>query len=268
MTEKLAESNDGSNHEIAVLGAIFVLVLAVFYQTVGFDFITLDDNLYVYSNPAVLSGLNWDSIRWAFTAFHSANWHPLTWLSHMLDVKLFGTGAGGHHAMNVMIHLVNSLLTLVVFRKLTKRFWPSAAIALLFAVHPAHVESVAWISERKDVLSTMLMLLSIWAYAAFAKSSDAAADGKFWNSRSYIAALALFAAGLMAKPMLVTLPFVLLLFDYWPLRRFDDLSGMRRVLVEKLPFFALTVASSVITLMAQRSAGAISPLVICRSRRD
>ncbi|MDM7921698.1 MAG: tetratricopeptide repeat protein [Pyrinomonadaceae bacterium] len=259
MTENIEAKNEGSNRELAVVAAIFVLVLAVYYQTVGFDFITFDDNLYVYQNPAVLSGLNSESIKWAFTAFHSANWHPLTWLSHMLDVTLFGRNAGGHHGMNVMLHLGNSLLSFAVFRRMTERFWPSAVIAVLFAVHPAHVESVAWVSERKDVLSTALMLLTIWAYADYAKG-DAAEGKAFWRSNSYYAVFVLFALGLMAKPMLVTLPFVLLLFDHWPLGRVGSSRDLKALVIEKLPLFALTALSCVMTFSAQRSGGAVSTL--------
>lgn len=257
-TESGSETAE-SNRELAVIGALFVLVLAIYYQAVGFELITFDDKLYVYDNPAVLSGLNSESIKWAFTAFHSANWHPLTWLSHMLDVTMFGGNAGGHHAVNVFIHLVNSILSFVVFRKLTGRFWPSAAIALLFAVHPAHVESVAWVAERKDVLSTLFMLLAIWAYAAYARD-DAPKGTAFLNSKAYIACVVLFAMGLMAKPMLVTLPFVLLLFDYWPLGRFEKLRDLKPLVIERLPMFALTVASSILTVMAQRSGGAVQSL--------
>lgn len=262
MTETTIDAtneNSESNRELAVFGVIFLLVLAIYYQAVGFDLITFDDKLYVYDNPAVLSGLNWESIKWAFTAFHSANWHPVTWLSHMLDVTIFGGNAGGHHAVNIFLHLANSILSFVVFRELTGRFWPSAAIALLFAVHPAHVESVAWVAERKDVLSTLFMLLSIWAYTGYARN-DAAKGTAFWNSKAYIACVALFALGLMAKPMIVTLPFVFFLFDYWPLGRIQKLTDIKSVLIEKLPMIALTVASSILTVMAQRSGGAVQTL--------
>lgn len=257
-TDSVSETAE-SNRELAVFGVIFLLVLAIYYQAVGFELITFDDKLYVYDNPAVLSGLSAESIKWAFTAFHSANWHPLTWLSHMLDVTMFGGNAGGHHAVNVFLHLANSILSFVVFRKLTGRFLPSAAIAVLFAVHPAHVESVAWVAERKDVLSALFMLLAIWAYTGYARE-DAVKGTAVWNSKAYIACLVLFAMGLMAKPMIVTLPFVLLLFDYWPLGRFEKLGDLRSLVIEKLPMFALSVASSILTVMAQRSGGAVQTL--------
>lgn len=276
-----------TNRELIVFTVLTVLVLAIYWQTTGFGFINLDDNLYVYDNPAVLSGLNQASIKWAFSAFFSANWHPLTWLSHMLDVQLFGRNAGGHHAVNIVIHLINSVLAFVVFRKLTNCFWKSAIVAALFAVHPAHVESVAWVSERKDVLSTLFWLLTMWAYLRFAeskirnskfeiqdnedekavdKSGEKAAEQKsgIWNlefgNKFYILTIALFALGLMAKPMLVTLPFVLLLMDFWSLERLKTLKDLPRLLIEKIPLFVLSIVSSYITILAQRSSGAVESL--------
>ncbi|MFN6962872.1 MAG: tetratricopeptide repeat protein [Pyrinomonadaceae bacterium] len=252
----------GPNREPVIIAALGLLVLAIYYQTTGFGFINFDDNLYVYENPVVKSGLHWETVRWAFGALWSANWHPLTWLSHAADVQLFGLNPGGHHAVNVLLHLVNSILAFVVFRRMTGETWPSAFVAALFAVHPAHVESVAWIAERKDVLSTAFWLLAMYAYAGYAESSAAAADSlaRRWKSKSYILTAALLALGLMAKPMLVTLPFVLLLSDYWPLRRMQAASDVRWLVVEKIPLFVLTAASSVVTFLAQRSAGAVESL--------
>ena len=155
------------NAELIVIAVLAVLILAIYGQTIGFGFINFDDNLYVYENPFVAGGLNWISIKWAFTVFHSANWHPLTWLSHQLDATLFGLNAGAHHATNIIFHLINSILAFVVFKKYTGCFWKSAIVAALFAVHPLHIESVAWISERKDVLSTMFWLLTMWTYAGY-----------------------------------------------------------------------------------------------------
>ena len=142
-----------------VIGAIIAVCLAIYAQTFWFDFINIDDRAYIYENRAVLNGFNWKTVSWAFTAFYSANWHPLTWLSHFLDYALFGLNAGGHHATNVVFHTLNSILAFIVFRKLTGDFWKSAIVAMLFAVHPTHVESVAWIAERKDVLSTFFWSL-------------------------------------------------------------------------------------------------------------
>jgi tetratricopeptide (TPR) repeat protein len=278
-----------TNRELIVFTVLSALVLAVYWQTTNIAFINLDDNQYVFDNPAVKSGLNAESVKWAFTAFHSANWHPLTWLSHMLDIRLFGLNAGGHHATNIILHLINSCLTFVVFRKMTGCFWRSAALAALFAVHPAHVESVAWVAERKDVLSTMLWLLTMFAYVRYAESpvsspksqveNNADISGNAdenneknkdenklgtWDSglgtKFYALTLILFALGLMAKPMLVTLPFVLLLMDFWSLERLKTLKDLPRLLIEKLPFFLLSAVSSYITILAQRSVGAVESL--------
>jgi tetratricopeptide (TPR) repeat protein len=275
----MSEENNNffkTNRELIVFTVLSVLILAIYWQTTGFGFINLDDNLYVYENPAVLGGLNRDSVKWAFTAFHSANWHPLTWISHMLDAQLFGRDAGGHHAVNIVFHLVNSVLAFVVFRKMTGCFWKSAIVAALFAVHPAHVESVAWVSERKDVLSTLFWLLTMFAYLRYASEkrepnseTDARAEtGETETppspfpafSSSYLLVVVLFALGLMAKPMLVTLPFVLLLMDFWPLERLKSLKDLAARLFEKIPLFVLSAVSSYITILAQRSAGAVESL--------
>src|SRR5438309_206931 len=157
---------------IILIAALSVLVIAVYAQTTRFEFINLDDNLYVYANPALQNGLSWDAVEWAFTSFWSANWHPLTWLSHGLDIQLFGVSPGPQHAVNVALHLINSILVLVVFRRMTGQEWLSLIVAALFAAHPAHVESVAWISERKDVLSTMFWLLAMWSYVTFARKTN------------------------------------------------------------------------------------------------
>jgi Flp pilus assembly protein TadD len=254
------------NKDLFVIAALTLLVAAIYFQATSFGFINLDDNLYVYDNPALGSGLNWESFKWAFTSFWSANWHPLTWLSHALDVSAFGMNSGSHHAMNVLFHLLNSILAFVVFQKMTGRAFESAVVAALFAVHPAHVESVAWISERKDVLSTMLWLLTMWAYVRYVRVAGESATQNERNfstrilSYEYLVVVGLFALGLMAKPMLVTLPFVLLLCDYWPLGRLHKLNDIWRLIFEKLPLFVLTAASCVMTFWAQRSAGAVESL--------
>jgi tetratricopeptide (TPR) repeat protein len=272
-----------TNRELIVFTVLSILVLAIYWQATRFGFINLDDNLYVYDNPAVMSGLNWNTVKWAFNAFYSANWHPLTWLSHMADVQIFGAGAGAHHAVNIVIHLINSVLAFVVFRKMTGCFWKSAIVAALFAVHPAHVESVAWVSERKDVLSTLFWLLTMFAYLRYAQrgeeetkteleknsektnENDEESEKIFSSplllfSSSYLLIIALFALGLMAKPMLVTLPFVLLLMDFWSLERLKTLRDLPRLLVEKIPLFVLSAASAYITVFAQRSVGAVETL--------
>ena len=247
----------------------FILVLnilLVFGQVRNFDFVTYDDHAYVYENQHVLNGLTADGVIWAFTSGHAVNWHPVTWLSLMLDCQLFGPDPGWIHLVNVLLHLVNTLLLFAVLKKMTGSLWPSAFVAAAFAIHPMHVESVAWIAERKDVLSTFFMLMTFAAYIGYVKRPSV---------YRYLTTLAMFALGLMAKPMLVTLPFVLLLLDYWPLSRFeisqwvgksrfeslaDEFVMLYKCLIEKIPFFILTVVSSVITFMVQQSGGAVTDI--------
>jgi len=227
-----------------------LLVLAVYLQTGSHGFITLDDGEYVYRNVHVRNGLSPSGVRWAFTAFHSANWHPVTWLSHMTDVSLFGLAPGWHHRVNVLVHLANTVLLFLVLWRMTGGLWQSAFAAALFAVHPLHVESVAWISERKDVLSTLFWILTMGAYLRYVRKPGV------WR---YLLVAALFALGLMSKPMLVTLPLVLLLLDGWPLGRLSREVAARRVL-EKVPLLALSGASCVVTVLAQGSGKAVAPL--------
>ena len=265
----MAENNENffqENADSIVFLVLTIACLIVYGQLINADFINIDDHSYVYKNPPVLSGINWDSIRWSFTAFHSSNWHPLTWLSHALDVQLFGLKPGFHHATNIIFHIINSILAFVVFRRFTGDFWKSAIIAALFALHPAHVESVAWISERKDVLSTFFWLLSMWIYVRYAegKKKNPEQQNETANAVSpRFLALALFltlALGLMSKPMLVTLPFVFLLMDFWTLERLKSLRDLPPLIIEKLPLFALSAASSIITFLAQKQSGAVQTL--------
>jgi tetratricopeptide (TPR) repeat protein len=254
---------------------VFVLLalvtLAVHGQVLGHDFLHYDDSVYVTENPAVRGGLDWEGARWAFTSMYRSNWFPLTWLSHMLDCQLFGLNPAGHHFTNLLLHMLNTLLLFAVLQRMTGAQRRSALVAALFAIHPLHVESVAWVATRKDVLSTFFALLAIWFYAGYAQQ----ATGGRNRRRDYGLALLFFAMGLMAKSMLVTLPFVLLLLDYWPLRRFPLPPEPRRrkkvkqteprvrpqsLLWEKLPFFALTLVSCVITFTAQRSGGSVAAL--------
>ena len=233
-----------------LIALLLVLVtLAVFLPAGGFKFVNFDDDDYVTGNGFVKHGLTGADIRWAFTTFHAGNWHPLTWISHMADCTLFGLNPGAHHCVNILFHAANVALLFVLLWRLTQKFWPSALVAALFAWHPLHVESVAWISERKDVLSTFFALLALLSYAKFAKEK---------SRRSYWLAFLFFALGLMAKPMLVTLPFVMLLLDFWPLARFtiDDsrFTTFLRLAVEKWPLFLLMVASCIVTLFAQQQA--------------
>ena len=254
-----------ANRDLLIVATLGLLVIVIYAQTTRFDFINLDDNLYVYANPFLQNGLNWNSVKWAFTSYWSANWHPLTWLSHGLDISLFGLSAGSHHAVNVVFHLINSILVFVVFRRMTGQGWLSLIVAALFAVHPAHVESVAWISERKDVLSTLFWLLTMLAYESFVAELTDAADISsspydIFSTPRYWLILLLFALGLIAKPMLVTLPFVLLLCDFWPLNRLHGLRDLWPRIFEKLPLFVLSAASCVVTFVAQRSIGAVETL--------
>jgi hypothetical protein len=221
----------------------------------------------IVKNLNIQTGITFKTIKWAFYNDYWCMWHPLTWFSHMLDWQLFGSNAGGHHLVNLIFHIANTLLLFTVLNKMTGSLWPSAFAAALFALHPMHVESVAWIAERKDVLSTFFWFLAMAAYLRYVKKPNAA---------SYLLTLLIFALGLMAKPMLVTLPFVLLLLDYWPLNRLipqtitssgrqrrkfapaaNNLPTLYRIVIEKVPFFALSVISSVITFLVQRSGGRV-----------
>jgi tetratricopeptide (TPR) repeat protein len=225
-------------------------VLAIYGQTLGFGFIRYDDPRYVLDNPWVQRGLSWDGLRWAFTSFHDANWFPLTWLSLMLDVEIAGVSARMFHATNLLLHAASSLLLFQLLDRATGARWKSAWVAVLFAVHPLHVESVAWISERKDVLSALFWLLTMWLWLRWTERPGAL---------RYALVIASFALGLLSKPMLVTLPFVLLLFDFWPLGRTREAS-LGSLVREKLPLLGLTAASSAVTLMAQLSGGAVASL--------
>jgi len=248
---------------------------ALYSPVAGFSFVDFDDDEYVTDNPITQAGLTWKGFKWAFDGIHVGNWHPLSWLSHMMDCQLFGLNAGGHHLMSVLFHVANTLLLFAFLRAATGAQWRSAVVAALFAWHPLHVESVAWVAERKDVLSTFFWLLTIIAYARYAKSvaSDKCrvADGAAalppatrHPSPYYVAALIGCALALMAKPMAVTLPFTLLLIDLWPLNRIQNsefgIRNFKRLLVEKIPFFFLAFALCAVTFLVQRSAGAVSPV--------
>jgi Tfp pilus assembly protein PilF len=242
--------NSSKNSSVFICLILAIITFAVYYQVCTYDFVNYDDNFYVYENPNVKSGLNLDTVKWAFNIGYASNWHPLTWLSHILDWQLFGSNAGGHHITNLIFHIANTLLLFIVLKQMTNALWQSAFVAALFALHPLHVESVAWISERKDVLSTFFLFLTMWAYLKYVGKP------KIWR---YLLIVFLFALGLMAKPMLVTLPFLLLLLDYWPLERF----GKQKILyliLEKVPLFVLSAASSVITFFAQQKGGSVMPL--------
>ncbi len=254
--------------------ALAVVTLAVYWPATEHEFIVFDDQQYVTDNAHVQAGLTWVGVVWAFTNIEAANWHPLTWLSHMLDCNLFGLYAGGHHLINVLFHIANSLLLFVLLHRLTGARWRSAFVAAFFAWHPLHVESVAWASERKDVLSTFFWLLTLMAYARYAEKAESRKQkpAAQLSTPSYLLALFFFACGLMSKPMVVTLPFVLLLLDYWPLNRLplfdsqkitvkDFVRKTLRLTVEKIPFFILAFVGSAITYLVQKSGGALSSFV-------
>ena len=238
---------------LAVCGFLLVAVWLVFGRTIHYDFVNYDDNEYVTDNLHIQQGSAAQKLRWAFTARDAANWHPLTWLSHMLDYRLYGLHAGGHHLTNVLLHAATAVLLFLTLRRMTGALWPSAFVAALFAVHPLRVESVAWVAERKDVLCGLFFVLTLLAYLGYVRRPS--------SRGRYFAVVALFALGLMSKPMLVTLPFVLLLLDYWPLGRFSGNPGvLRRLVVEKTPLFVLMIFSCILTSMAQAQGEAIVPL--------
>jgi protein O-mannosyl-transferase len=250
-----------------------VVTFAVYLPALRNDFVNYDDADYVTANTHVQSGLKWENIQWAFTTGHASNWHPITWISHMLDCQLFGQQAGMHHLVGVLFHVANSMLLFLLLNWMTGAVWRSVVVAALFALHPLHVESVAWASERKDVLSAFFALLSLLVYPKYVSSVESGGErkpsalGSPHPSLLYCLVLLLFALGLMSKPMLVTFPFVLLLLDYWPLQRFQlatfnlQRATLLRLIIEKLPFFALSVASCVITFLVQRKGGAVSTTI-------
>jgi hypothetical protein len=224
--------------------ALFVSTLAVYWRVRSFGFVSYDDNEYVYDNEVVRRGLTWDGVRWAFSGAHAGNWHPLTWISHMLDVSLFGVTPGPQHLVSVLIHVASSVILFIAVARMTGAMARSATVAALFALHPLHVQSVAWISERKDVLCALFGMICLLIYASLARR---------WSAGTYIALLFAFACGLLSKSMLVTLPFVLLLLDFWPLRRLRNAAELRSRTIEKIPLLLLSAAASIVTYLAQRA---------------
>jgi len=225
-----------------------VITLAIYNPVNRHPFVNYDDDRYVTENPHVRQGLTADTIAWSLTSTEQANWHPLTWMSHALDVSLFRLNPAGHHFTNVAIHIANAILLFLVLIWATNRLTPSLIVAALFALHPINVESVAWIAERKNVLCTFFFFLTLWAYGWYAKKP---------GPKRYLAVAGLFMAGLASKPMVITLPFVLLLLDYWPLRRDEQGKTWAQLVLEKIPLFALSAASAIITMHAQQSGGAV-----------
>lgn len=278
--------------DLLICVVLAVVTAAAFWRVLGQDFVEYDDQDYITQNPRVQAGLTWHSIQWAIRTGHAGNWHPLTWLSHMLDCQLFGLHATGHHITSLLFHVSNTVLLFILLRHMTGAIWRSAFVSALFAVHPLHVESVAWVAERKDVLSACFFMLTLLAYTQYVRRAGQSGPESEQKEKFgavglasapparayYLLALGLFTLGLMSKAMLVTVPFVLLLLDYWPLGRLRpgkatpdelrDLTALKAaraisptplvgLIIEKIPFFILAVASSVVTFLVQRQAGAM-----------
>ncbi len=247
--------NSSKNWSFLICLTLILITFAVFYQVHSFEFINYDDPVYVYQNPNIQAGITLKAVKWAFLSISCTSiWHPLTWLSHTLDWQLFGTNAGGHHLINLVFHVANTLLLFLVLKQMTGALWSSAFVAALFALHPLHIQSVAWVSERKDVLSTFFWILTMWAYVRFANRPKIA---------NYLLVIVFLALGLMAKAMLVTLPFVFLLLDYWPLERLGTKRSLSRLLIEKIPLFAVVLTSCIVTFIAQKRGGAAHTLENC-----
>jgi len=256
---------------IKVCLVLAILTAGIYAQVCWHQFINFDDNCYVTDNPHIQPGLTWAGLSWAFGRCHGEHtyWHPLTWVSHMLDCQFFGLNPAGHHLTSLLLHVVNVVLVFVVFRRMTGDFWRPAAVAALFALHPLQVDTVAWVAERKNLLSAMFWLLTMWAYVRYVEVREASASPQaapaapqvsrftFPVSGRYALCLFVFACGLMSKPVLVTLPFVMLLLDYWPLRRFESPAVLARLVWEKAPFFLLAAVSCLITLAAHRGLGSL-----------
>ncbi|MBA4369483.1 MAG: hypothetical protein C0403_17795, partial [Desulfobacterium sp.] len=252
-----------SRSDFLVYLILLVLILFVYTQTRTHDFINYDDETYITSNSHVTKGLNAQNMIWAFTASWASNWHPLTWISHMMDIEIHGVNPGAHHFTSMLFHILNSFLVFFLFRKMTGELWKSCFLAVVFAIHPLHVESVAWVAERKDVLSTFFGLITLWGYFRYVKKP---------GIHRYGLILVFYSLSLMSKPMLVTFPFVLLLLDYWPLRRFDQdipseaksqkrhyglKSKALQFSIEKIPLIVIAIGSCFITLLVQQKGGAV-----------
>lgn len=254
-----------ARQSVWIHAGLVALVVAVYSAVPGFSFVRLDDPDYVTKNPHVPAGLTWQGIKWAVTSGYAANWHPLTWLSHMTDVQLFGMNAGAHHLTNVLLHILNTALLFTVLRRMTGSVGRSGFVAALFAVHPLHVESVAWVSERKDMLSTFFWLLTLLSYVGYVRRP---------RPGRYALVVLCLALGLLSKPMVVTLPFVLLLVDVWPLRRVtfwpdgrrfispEDRSTAMHLVLEKMPLLGLAALSSIVTVIVQRRWGAVGSVSV------
>ena len=244
MPTVLAQANSRNDRRITIAVCIFLtaIVWVVFGQTLGHDFVNFDDDRYVYENPEVSRGLTIDGLKWLLTHSHASLWHPLTTLSHMTDCQIYGLKAGGHHFTNVVLHNIGAVLLFLVFRGMTGCIWRSAFIAAIFAIHPMRVESVAWVAERKDVLSGVFFMLTLGAYLHYTRAPSLS---------RYVTMSIFLVCGLMSKATFVTVPLVLLLLDYWPLQRASDFRAWQGLAIEKIPLFVLSAAASLATLFAQ-----------------
>ena len=268
--KKIKISKSSNLNTSFLAGALlFSIVIAVFSPVTHHEFINYDDHIYITENPIVCKGLTLEGLVWAFTDTSTASWYPLTWLSHMLDCQIFGLNPGGHHLVSLLIHAINSLLLFYLFRRLTNRLMPSLFLALIFALHPMHVEPVAWASSRKDLLSAFFWIITMWSYTSYASKGGIA---------RYLLVLIFFLLGFMSKPMLVTIPFILLLMDYWPLHRIDFGQSNRysclpvkitvppksennvyiKLISEKIPFFIISLAMIFLSYLAQKKYGAVA----------
>jgi tetratricopeptide (TPR) repeat protein len=251
-----AKAENHFNLKLSIALFLFLATAVTFEQVRNHEFLNFDDSLYVTDNPYVQAGLTPAGLLWAFTTTHASNWHPLSWLSHMLDCELYGLNPGAHHLTSLLFHIAATLLLFLVFKRMTGKIGESGFVAVLFALHPLHVESVAWVAERKDVLSTFFWVLTMWTYLRYVEGP---------GFPRYVVFLVSFVLGLLSKPMLVTLPFVLLLLDYWPLGRipFDFLDRKTfpfNVVLEKVPLFILSAASASLTFFVQQKGGAVGPV--------
>ncbi len=254
-TSKKRHNSLHMDSSVVVVLFLVLSILIVYLQVVNHEFINFDDDIYIINNSHVKAGLTAKSIKWSFTTIKAEFWHPLTWLSYMLDTQLYGVNPGGYLFTNLLLHVFNTLLLFFIIKWMTGSLWHSCFIAVLFAIHPLHVESVAWISERKDVLSTFFWMITMLCYLNFVKQPGII---------NYLFVCVCFILGLMAKPMLVTLPFVFLLLDYWPLGRIKMNGGsvkigaqVKGLIWEKMPLFALSTAVSILALLAQKGGGGI-----------
>lgn len=245
---------------ILICLTLVMVTFAVYWQVGNHEFLNYDDDLYIVRNVHVSKGITGANIIWAFTSVEQCNWHPLTWLSHMLDVQLYGMNPRGHHLTNVAFHSIAAVLLLLLLLRLTDRFWQSSFVAAMFALHPLHVESVAWAAERKDVLSGCFWVLTLLLYSRYAEKRR---NGTGSCTPIYLLTLLSFILGLMSKPMLVTLPVIMLLLDYWPLQRFAtarNRGDIYAIVMDKAPFFVCSVLSAALTIYAQRKGGAVVAL--------